>query len=601
MNTRAALVVSLAVLCVAPCASAQSLKDKLKKAAEKAAEKVEQTVDRKVEKEVDDQVDQAARKVKQKVGQQIKEKTGLDVTKKLPAKKSAGNSDRDSELERRADAMLGPDGNRNAEDEAPTVRLPETHTALFAPLGYPIEAEYGVKKVKPSTPPKNADDQVKWSEKLPHVNTLDNQSLVDEYVLLNGLFEDGYIVTLTPAHWRYEELVKAELWGRVNALNGMVSKYNEIKDEYKMGDDTYNWVINGLHNDLVDILSGTYYKTVLRSSLKPIFTLDGFISDDTKKYFEEHGGYENALSQEWTVWDPQPDKKAVFSSDGTHTGVIVGEDESGATVDIEGITYVLHNGRNGGAGHAFISEVVKVAVDGKDVVIPDNIDYNGKKYPVTVMRGDSFRGCNIKSVKLSASLEEISNSAFRETPIQEIVIPASVRKIQGSAFYGCTKLAKVTFEGDSMQELHGCFQNCTSLKSIALPRNVGRMSYSMFEGCTALADVRLPDNLKEIYQNMFKGCKSLKNLDVPSGVTKVGSGAFSGSGITSLDLSNVTEFESFCFNGCNALGTVKLNAGLKENFLQETYTEFMQCPLLEIKYVNNEYVYPKGLIFVEGK
>lgn len=340
---------------------------------------------------------------------------------------------------------------------------------------------------------------------------------------------------------------------------------------------------------------------MLRSSLKPIFTLDGFISDDTKKYFEEHGGYENALSVEWTVWDPEPDKKAVSSSDRSHTGVILNENESGATVDIEGITYVLHNGRNGGAGHAFISEVVKVAVAGKDIVIPDNIDYNGKKYPVTTMRADAFNGCDIKSVKLPSSLEEIANAAFRGTPIQEIVIPASVQKIQGSAFYGCSRLAKVTFEGDSMKELHGCFQNCTSLKSIAFPRNVGLMSYSMFEGCTSLSDVRLPDNLKEIYPSMFSGCKSLKNLDVPSGVTKVGGGAFSDSGITSLDLSNVTEFGGFCFTGCKALGTVKLNAGLKENFLMETYDEFMQCPLLEVKYVNNEYVYPKGLIFVEAK
>lgn len=27
--------------------------------------------------------------------------------------------------------MVGPDNNKNAEDEAPTVRLPETHTALL--------------------------------------------------------------------------------------------------------------------------------------------------------------------------------------------------------------------------------------------------------------------------------------------------------------------------------------------------------------------------------------------------------------------------------------------------------------------------------------
>ena len=72
------------------------------------------------------------------------------------------------------------------------------------------------------------------------------------------------------------------------------------------------------------------------------------------------------------------------------------------------------------------------------------------------------------------------------------------------------------------------------------------------------------------------------------------------SGITSLDLSNVKEFEGFCFSGCKALKTVKLNSSLKENFLMETYQEFTECPLLEVKYINNEYVFPEGFIFVDG-
>lgn len=115
---------------------------------------------------------------------------------------------------------------------------------------------------------------------------------------------------------------------------------------------------------------------------------------------------------------------------------------AGATVDIEGVLYVLHNSNNGGASHAFISEVAKTAVAGKNIVISDYVTYNGKKYPVTEMRGNIFSGTAIKSVKLPSTLTEISNSAFRETPITEIVIPASVKIVQGSAFYGCKNLTK---------------------------------------------------------------------------------------------------------------------------------------------------------------
>ena len=368
--------------------------------------------------------------------------------------------------------MVGPDNNKNAEDEAPTVRLPETHTALFAPLGYPVEATYGIKSVKPVMPPREASDQVNWSEKQPNVYELDNQSLVAEFLMLDDCFADGYIKTLTPAHWRYDEIVKGELWARVGALNKMVEQYNEAKEEY--GADTYQWVINGIHNKIASVLDSREYKTLIRSSLTPLFTLkDKWISDETKAYFNAHGGYENAHKANWTVWDPQPNKKSITTSASGQTGKVIEEVGAGATVDIEGVLYVLHNSNNGGASHAFISEVAKTAVAGKNIVIPDYVTYNGKKYPVTEMRGNIFSGTAIKSVKLPSTLTEISNSAFRETPITEIVIPASVKIVQGSAFYGCKNLTKVVFENDVMDEVHGCFQKCINLKNVKFPRRVG--------------------------------------------------------------------------------------------------------------------------------
>ena len=313
----------------------------------------------------------------------------------------------------------------------------------------------------------------------------------------------------------------------------MVEQYNEAKEEY--GADTYQWVINGIHNKIVSVLDFREYIILIRSSLTPLFTLkDKWISDETKAYFNAHGGYENAHKANWTVWDPQPNKKSITTSASGQTGKVIEEVGAGATVDIEGVLYVLHNSNNGGASHAFISEVAKTAVAGKNIVISDYVTYNGKKYPVTEMRGNIFSGTAIKSVKLPSTLTEISNSAFRETPITEIVIPASVKIVQGSAFYGCKNLTKVVFENDVMDEVHGCFQKCINLKNVKFPRRVGLMSYDMFEGCVNLTEVMLPENLSEIYSSMFSGCKNLKNVDIPASVTKVGNSAFSDSGITSL-------------------------------------------------------------------
>ena len=105
--------------------------------------------------------------------------------------------------------------------------------------------------------------------------------------------------------------------------------------------------------------------------------------------------------------------------------------------------------------------------------------------------------------------------------------------------------------------------------------------------------------VSEIYESMFKDCKSLKTVGIPPSVIKMDNYAFAGSGITEIDISSVTEFGADCFSGCKALKTVKLNDSLKEDFLMETYGIFVGCPLLEVKYVNDRYVYPAGFVFVE--
>ena len=598
MNKFATIVLSVALLAGAQCASAQSFKGLFKKAAEKATQKVVDKVEKKVEQKVEEGVSKITSKSsdnKTTSQSSSSRSTGASTSSsKSTAKSSAQSTSRTSALERQVDAMVGKGNNKNMEDEAPTVRLPKSHTALFAPLGYPTEPQYGIKSVKPSMPPRAAEDQVAWSDKLPNVYDLDNKSLVDEYVLLDDCFNDGYFATLTPAHWRYNESVKGELYARVGKLDELVEQYNEALDEYNSSEP--QWVINGIHDKIAAILESREYKTLIRSSLVP---LAKYMKEKTKTYFAAHGGYENAHKAAWTKWDPKPNKQSVSTSASGQSGTIVSENASGAKIDIGGVVYVLHN-KNGRASRAFISEVANTAVANKDIVIPDYVTYKGQKYPVRDMRAELFRNTTIKSVKLPATLTEIANAAFRETPITEIVIPASVKIVQGSAFYGCKNLAKVVFEGDAMQELHGCFQKCTALRSIKLPSSVGLMSYDMFEGCTALAEVVLPTNLKEVYQTMFKGCKALKTINIPSSVTKIGAQAFAESGITSLDISHVREFGGFCFLNCKALKTVKLNAALKANFLMDTYDQFMTCPLLQVKYENNQYVYPDGFIFVEA-
>ncbi len=590
MRTRTVILISAALMLGSPCASGQSFLDGLKtlgkkagqaaveKAKQKATEKVMEETGKAVGKVVDAATDKDRTGDESSSTRSDRQKSGKSV--KQTGERSAGNSSRDEELESRYEAMLGPDAGENAEIRDEQVAdVPQKHTALLAPLGYPVDASWGVLKAEPVLPPQSEAKQVDWVNKQPNIYALDNQSLVAEYQLLEQCHEDGWFGNLSPAAHR-REVVSGELFARIGEINAMVSYLKEPRK-------------------LADLLGGDCYKRAIRSSIAPFFNLKGnYIKEETRAYFAAFGGYENAVNESLTEWNPYSDRKTVRTSVPGQTGVVLDDVKAGATVDIDGVQYILHEGDGGRNCRVFVSEVAATAVAGKNLVIPDYIYYNGRKFPVRTMRGGLFYGTAIKSVKLPETLTEISNAVFRGTPITEIVIPASVKKLQGSVFQDCTKLAKVTFEGDYMEEFSGSFQNCTSLRSIVCPCRVDRISYDMFTGCSNLTEVILPENLKEIPSSMFAGCGKLTKIDIPATVTKIGMCAFDGCGVTELDLRNVTEFESFCFKNCKALKKVILNSSLKEDFLMETYSEFMECPLLQVKYENNQYIIPSGFVFV---
>lgn len=138
MKTRNILILCTAFLLSMPSADAQSFKDGLKSLGDKIGKQIVRTT------------------------QSVKNQTtgSKPTTSKPTTQKSAASktSDRDKALQKQYDAMMG--NVPEMEDEKPTVKLPDEHTALFAPLGYPVEAAYGTLTVKPSMPPQSPDAQV---------------------------------------------------------------------------------------------------------------------------------------------------------------------------------------------------------------------------------------------------------------------------------------------------------------------------------------------------------------------------------------------------------------------------------------------------------
>lgn len=553
MKSRVVLMCLVGLVAITTDASAQSLLDKVKKAANKAAQEV---------------VQKATKEVKQKV---INNKQ----TDGKPTDKASSGKDSQSV-------------------SSHTLPFPEKNTALFAPLGYPCDPLWGTKPHTLSKPPREETKQPDWMDARPAEPEYDNASLVKAYKMLKECLETKYFGMTSPAAFGLFNVEK-ELTARCNALDDMVKYYTMVMDEYEnlSYDDglDHGALLEQAKSYLCNALKNNHYKSTIRTSIAP---LKEYLRWETVEYFEKHGGFENAHKAKFTVIQ-ENEKPTVSTSSSGQSGTVFKEGATGAHTEIDGITYIIHLKE----GYAFASAVVEMAVRGKDVVMPDYINYNGKKFPVKEMRADLFINMDLKSIKLPATLTVISFRAFMRSGISEVVIPASVKTIQGSAFAECQKLKKVVFEGDRIDELSGCFQRCNALQSINLPRSVGKMSYDMFSGCSNLTSVTLPDNLKELPDNTFQNCTKLTSVTVPASVTKIGAYVFEGSGVVSLDLSHAMELDSF--GRCMYLKNLKLNTKLKDVFIGEVYGFLEECPHMVLKFENGQYVYPAGLQFVDTR
>lgn len=531
------------------------------------------------------------KKVTKQVEQKVDNVLDRKPSKGKMPKKSNGSKTR---IDRQVDAMVGPSNNRNAEDQAPTVRIPKNHTALLAPLGYDIGPEYGVKTVTLLKPPAKADKQEAWRDKMPDPRLLTNACLVDMFEMLSDA-SDYADMSFTPAG-QYRELVDETIRARIDVLENMRENIEEVEDKYDIP-DTYNWSINMSHRLVVRDISSDAYKALVRSSVEPLFTLEKKFDDYTEmtSYFEKHGGMKNTHKMTLTKWDPEPNKEKVSTSSGV-SGSVVDSNASGGTIDISGVYYIVHIKQN----RAIVKHVEKDALRGKDIVIPDYVTFKGTKYPVTLVAASAFENAQINSVKLPSKLKEIGLKAFKATNIKELVIPASVKKVEGSAFAYCPNLTKVTFAASQMELIEGCFAGCHKLQSVTFPASLTRdMTYDMFRDCPMLTTVTLPKNLRTVPQQMFSGCKSLRKIDLPATVTKIDGHAFSGCPITDLVITSVTEVDDSSFMGCKSLKTITINKTLRDKLIDDNYwlytTNFSDNPSLQLVVKNGQVSLPAGV------
>ncbi len=202
------------------------------------------------------------------------------------------------------------------------------------------------------------------------------------------------------------------------------------------------------------------------------------------------------------------------------------------------------------------------------------------------------KASNVTSLTLPSTVKTIADNAFNgcANMVCEFVMPAGIESIGASAFEGCAKMTgTITSFPATITSIGGrAFAGCAMLSgdwntitvSQTLFQNCGE---SPFDGCVNLVgtNVKLPDGMTKWSTDFYSGtgitsvdltgiteigdyafyyCSKLTECDL-SKVTKVGESAFYGAGLTSVNLDSVTTIGGSAFRECMSLHKAVIGAG----------------------------------------
>ena len=128
-----------------------------------------------------------------------------------------------------------------------------------------------------------------------------------------------------------------------------------------------------------------------------------------------------------------------------------------------------------------------------NLVIPSQVEYNGKTYTVTHVDSAGFyEEPNIVSLTLPNTIKEIGYKAFAHcTNLSDLTISSDIDiiTIDNQAFYGCTNLKNITFNGDIEILGDQTFFGCSSLTSVNFIGTVNTIGNQAFYECYNLTSI----------------------------------------------------------------------------------------------------------------
>lgn len=181
------------------------------------------------------------------------------------------------------------------------------------------------------------------------------------------------------------------------------------------------------------------------------------------------------------------------------------------------------------------------------------------QFPSTLQKIDDnafWRGQIAGDVHIPESVTAIGKNVFNKCPITSVNLPEGLQVLGGGAFSE-TKLTEMPEIPESITVLDSTFQGCTDIKEVTIPSQVTDIS-GAFAG-TGISTVTIPYQVTNYYR-AFNGCKSLEEVVIESQSDTIPSGG-SAQGVfqNCIKLKSVTLPEwvttigNYAFSGCTSL------------------------------------------------
>ncbi len=192
---------------------------------------------------------------------------------------------------------------------------------------------------------------------------------------------------------------------------------------------------------------------------------------------------------------------------------------------------------------------------------------------ITEIPSSAFEKSWVTDVALPDNVTKIGANAFAESALHTFV-GDGVTVIGDSAFANCNALVQIALPDGASKLGNGVFAGCLALESVTMP-SVAELGKQTFYGCEKLANVTFGANTKTIGEETFigtaitvldlsnvqsadfetiganvcYGCEKLTTVTLPDSVTKIATGAFSGcTALTTVNgIERITDFGAQSF------------------------------------------------------